>query len=86
MIGLIIGWIIIGLIIGALGRLAVRGPNPMPIWLTVVIGMIASLVGGIITRVIIGGGHGFITFIVSVVLAAVAVTYLSGSRGRRTRV
>ena len=39
----IIGLIIAGLIIGALGRLVHPGPDPMPIWLTMVIGIAASL-------------------------------------------
>lgn len=44
--GILISLIVTGLIIGALARLAVPGPDPMPIWLTIVIGMIGSLIGG----------------------------------------
>ena len=35
-----------GLAIGAMARLAVPGPDPMPIWLTMVIGGVGALVGG----------------------------------------
>jgi uncharacterized membrane protein YeaQ/YmgE (transglycosylase-associated protein family) len=45
---IIISLIISGLVIGALGRLAVPGPDPMPIWLTIVIGIVGSVVGGMI--------------------------------------
>ena len=45
---IIISLIISGLVIGGLGRLAVPGPDPMPIWLTIVIGIVGSVVGGMI--------------------------------------
>jgi uncharacterized membrane protein YeaQ/YmgE (transglycosylase-associated protein family) len=35
-----------GLIIGALARLAVPGPDPMPIWFTLLIGVAGSLIAG----------------------------------------
>ena len=37
--------IIIGLIIGALGRLVVPGKQNIPIWLTLVIGVLAAIIG-----------------------------------------
>ena len=37
--------IIIGLIVGALGRLVVPGRQSMPIWLTIVVGIIAAFIG-----------------------------------------
>lgn len=37
--------IIIGLIIGALGRLVVPGKQSIPIWLTLVIGVVAAVIG-----------------------------------------
>jgi uncharacterized membrane protein YeaQ/YmgE (transglycosylase-associated protein family) len=41
----IITAIIVGLIIGALGRLVVPGKQPIPIWLTIVIGIVAAFIG-----------------------------------------
>jgi uncharacterized membrane protein YeaQ/YmgE (transglycosylase-associated protein family) len=41
----IITAIIIGLIVGALGRLVVPGRQSMPIWLTIVVGIIAAFIG-----------------------------------------
>lgn len=37
--------LIIGLIIGALGRLVVPGKQNIPIWLTLVIGVVAAFLG-----------------------------------------
>ncbi|HSC49413.1 MAG TPA: hypothetical protein VLD16_04040 [Gaiellaceae bacterium] len=48
-----------GLIIGGLARLAVPGPDPMPIWLTIAIGIGGSLLGGIVTRIFFGTGVSF---------------------------
>ncbi len=41
----IITAIVVGLIIGALGRLVVPGKQNVPIWLTIVIGIVAALIG-----------------------------------------
>src|SRR5690242_11576812 len=46
----IITAIIVGAIIGALGRLVVPGRQPIPIWLTIVIGIVAAFVGTFIAR------------------------------------
>ena len=44
----IIGALIIGLIIGALGRLVLPGKQDIPIWLTIVVGIVAALIGSLI--------------------------------------
>src|SRR5438045_163139 len=44
----IISALIIGLVIGALGRLVVPGRQSIPIWLTMVIGIVAALLGTVI--------------------------------------
>ena len=52
----IIGWIIIGLIAGAIARWIMPGPDPMG-WLgTIVLGIVGSLVGGTILGLLTGGG------------------------------
>jgi uncharacterized membrane protein YeaQ/YmgE (transglycosylase-associated protein family) len=75
-IGRIIGLILVGLIVGGLGRLFHPGRDPMPIWLTIVIGLAASLVAGLL----IGGVLGFI---LAVVIAVVLVGFIGGTMGRR---
>ena len=52
----IIGWIIIGLIAGAVARWLMPGADPMG-WLgTIVLGIVGSLVGGTLLNVLFGGG------------------------------
>jgi uncharacterized membrane protein YeaQ/YmgE (transglycosylase-associated protein family) len=74
MIGRIIGLIVAGLIIGALGRLFHPGRDPMPIWLTIAIGLAASLIAGLL----IGGVLGFIL----AVIIAVGLVALVGATWR----
>jgi uncharacterized membrane protein YeaQ/YmgE (transglycosylase-associated protein family) len=76
MLGRIIGLIVAGLIIGALGRLVHPGRDPMPIWLTILIGIAATLIAGLI----IGGLLGFI---IAVAIAAGLVALVGNQyRGR----
>jgi uncharacterized membrane protein YeaQ/YmgE (transglycosylase-associated protein family) len=78
MLGRILGLILAGVIIGALGRLVHPGRDPMPIWLTIVIGIAATLIAGLV----IGGLLGFI---LAVVIAAVLVGFVGSQyRGRTT--
>ncbi len=58
-------------VVGALGRLAVPGPDPMPIWLTTLLGLVGSIVGGSIA-VAVGWGSGGV-FVVSVLVATLLV-------------
>lgn len=78
----IIGLIIGGLIIGALGRLAVPGPNPMSLAMTALVGIGGSLIGGLIGRALFGTGG----FFLSVLTAALIVYLMARSQqGRATR-
>jgi uncharacterized membrane protein YeaQ/YmgE (transglycosylase-associated protein family) len=82
----IISAIIVGLIIGALGRLVVPGKQNIPIWLTIVIGIVAALVGTLLARGIgLATGPGFHIgeLIVQVVLAALGVFLVAGAYNRR---
>ena len=60
-----------GFITGSLARLAVPGPDPMPIWLTVAIGLVGSGAGGGIAIALWGKGTqgiGIFSFIGAVLL------------------
>ncbi len=70
----IIGWLLIGLVIGALARFLVPGRQHIGIVLTILIGIVAALLGGILTTAILGAGHTVITFIVALVAAALLVS------------
>jgi uncharacterized membrane protein YeaQ/YmgE (transglycosylase-associated protein family) len=83
----IISAIIIGLIIGALGRLVVPGRQAIPIWLTILIGIGAALLGTAIARAAgwaDTSGVDWIEVFIQVVLAAVGVALVSGLYGRRS--
>jgi uncharacterized membrane protein YeaQ/YmgE (transglycosylase-associated protein family) len=82
----IITALIIGLIIGALGRLVVPGRQNIPIWLTMVIGVVAALLGTVIARAIGVAdtkGIDWIELLFQVVLAAIGVALVVGLSGRR---
>lgn len=48
----IVGFLLIGLVVGALARLAVPGPDPLPVWLTIVLGLAGAVVGGLAAGVL----------------------------------
>ena len=75
----IIGLILAGLVVGALGRLVHPGSDPMPIWLTILIGVAATLVAGLL----IGGLLGFV---LAVVIAAVLVGVVGNRRRGSSRI
>jgi uncharacterized membrane protein YeaQ/YmgE (transglycosylase-associated protein family) len=71
MLGSIILVMFFGFITGGLARLAVPGPDPMPVWLTVAIGLVGSAAGGGIAIAIWGRGTqaiGLLSFLGAVVL------------------
>jgi uncharacterized membrane protein YeaQ/YmgE (transglycosylase-associated protein family) len=70
---------ITGLIVGALARLALPGPDPMGIGTTVLIGIAGSFVGGLLVRAITGReGAGIV---VAVACATAIVYVIRRSRG-----
>jgi len=83
----IITAIIIGLVIGALGRLVVPGRQGIPIWLTILIGIGAALLGTAIARatgVADTAGVDWIEIFIQVALAALGVALVVGLAGRRS--
>jgi len=77
---LLIIWIILsGLVIGALGRLVIPGPNPMSIGMTILVGIGGSILGGLIGRVLFGRPGGLILAI----LASALIVWLMQRSGRR---
>lgn len=82
----IISALIIGLIIGALGRLVVPGRQGIPIWLTMLIGVVAALLGTVIARalgVATTSGVDWIELLIQIALAAVGVGLVVGIGGSR---
>lgn len=83
----IISAIVIGLILGLLGRLVAPGKQAIPIWLTILVGIVAAFVGTAIAR---GVGYAntngidWLEIITQVVLAAIGVSIAAGIYGRRS--
>jgi uncharacterized membrane protein YeaQ/YmgE (transglycosylase-associated protein family) len=78
--------IIVGAIIGGLGRLVVRGKQHISVLMTIVIGIVAALIGTFLA-VTLGVGT-WIEIFIQVGLAAIGVTLYTGggrSRGRSRR-
>jgi uncharacterized membrane protein YeaQ/YmgE (transglycosylase-associated protein family) len=70
-LGDIVAILISGLVIGGLGRLAVPGPDPMPIWITILLGIVGSIGGGGLALAL-GLGVGGV-FVLSVLVATLIV-------------
>jgi uncharacterized membrane protein YeaQ/YmgE (transglycosylase-associated protein family) len=70
-IGAIIGWIIIGLIAGALGKLIMPGDDPGGIIVTILLGIAGAVVGGFLAGLIGLGGGGILWTIVVATLGAI---------------
>ena len=67
-----------GLIVGALGRLAIPGPDPMGIGATILVGIGGSFIGGLVGYVLFHRPAGLL---LSVLGAALIVFLLRKSRG-----
>jgi uncharacterized membrane protein YeaQ/YmgE (transglycosylase-associated protein family) len=68
----IVALIVWGFVVGALARLALPGPDPMPWYATLGLGLGGSLIGGIIARLVLGTPGGLIF----AVLGAILLLYL----------
>ena len=87
----IIGWIIIGLIAGALAKLIMPGDDPGGIIVTILIGIAGAIVGGYLASRIFGiasgAGSTIITIIVAtigaIILLAIYRAVVGGRTGRR---
>jgi len=83
----IISAIIVGAIVGGLGRLVIRGRQNISLLMTLGIGVVAALAGTFLAAKL-GVGSAWIEFFIQVGLAAVGVTLYTGggrSRGRSRR-
>jgi uncharacterized membrane protein YeaQ/YmgE (transglycosylase-associated protein family) len=81
----IIGWCLFGLVAGAIARLLIPGRQSMGIILTMVLGIVGSLVGGFVGYILTGGGDPYQPsgWIMSII-GAVVVLGLYVAMTRRT--
>ena len=79
--------ILVGAVVGALGRLLLPGKQPIGMILTVLVGIVSALVGTALARAIgipvATSGIDWMELLVQVVVAALGVALLSALMGRR---
>ena len=81
----IIGWIIIGLIAGALAKLVMPGDDPGGFIITLLLGIAGALVGGFLAGLIgIGGGGTLWTIIIATIGAIILLAIYRAVAGGRT--
>lgn len=81
MISFILGLIVTGLVVGALARLLVPGRDPMSIGATILLGIVGSVIGGLVGDALFdnrGGG-----FVLALVTTIVLLLVLRATRTRR---
>jgi uncharacterized membrane protein YeaQ/YmgE (transglycosylase-associated protein family) len=86
MLAIILGFLIVGLVIGFLGRIVAPGPNPIGVAATIAAGIVGAVVGGLLTVALAGTGHPWVALLVEVVVAAVVVSALGRARFGSRRV
>jgi uncharacterized membrane protein YeaQ/YmgE (transglycosylase-associated protein family) len=70
-----------GLVVGTLARLAVPGPDPMPLWLVMGIGLVGSAIGTLIAQALVATAWTLPFALLGAVLLVVAYRRLVQGRG-----
>jgi uncharacterized membrane protein YeaQ/YmgE (transglycosylase-associated protein family) len=81
MIGVIVSSIIIGLILGVLARFLLPGKQNIPLWLTIVVGIVAAFVGNYLATLLgvrVTPGFDWIRHAIQLVLAMIGVGAVAG--------
>ena len=82
----IISALIVGIVLGVLGRLIRPGKQDIPIWLTIVVGIVAAFLGSLVARLLgveTTDGIDWIELILQIVLAVIGVGIAAGVYGGR---
>jgi uncharacterized membrane protein YeaQ/YmgE (transglycosylase-associated protein family) len=83
----IITAIVVGAIIGALARLVLPGRQNIPIWLTIVVGVVAAVIGTFLARAFgiptATSGIDWLELAVQLVVAVLGVALVAGIYSRR---
>lgn len=79
--------ILIGIVVGVLGRLLLPGKQPIGMLLTILVGIVSALVGTALARAVgiptATGGIDWLELLVQVLVAAAGVALLTALMGRR---
>lgn len=83
-----IGFIVAGLVIGALARLIKPGKQNLSVPMTLLLGLVGSVIGGTIAN-LLGTGNifelNFVGFIAAVVVSVLLIGVFEGISSRRSR-
>jgi uncharacterized membrane protein YeaQ/YmgE (transglycosylase-associated protein family) len=83
----IITAILIGIVVGVLGRLVLPGRQPIGMLVTVLVGIVAAFIGTAIARALgiptVTGGIDWLELLVQVIVAALGVALVASLMGRR---
>jgi uncharacterized membrane protein YeaQ/YmgE (transglycosylase-associated protein family) len=74
-LGLVLAILFSGFFTGAIARLAIPGPDPMPIWLTIAIGLVGSIVGAVAGKELSNGNGYVVSFTSFGVAVALVAAY-----------
>jgi uncharacterized membrane protein YeaQ/YmgE (transglycosylase-associated protein family) len=74
-LSVVLAILVSGLVTGGLARLAIPGPDPMPIWLTVAIGLVGSITGAVVGKAISNDNGYVISFLSFGVAIALVAAY-----------
>lgn len=77
-------WAVFGLIVGAIARLIWPGPQPIGCFVTMFLGVAGSVVGGMITHALTGGGYRPAHWVMSII-GAIVVLWIYGATMSRPR-
>jgi uncharacterized membrane protein YeaQ/YmgE (transglycosylase-associated protein family) len=79
--------IIVGLILGVVGRAIAPGKQDIPIWLTIVVGIVAAVIGTFLARAVgiptATSGIDWLELLVQLVVAVIGVALVAGIYSRR---
>jgi uncharacterized membrane protein YeaQ/YmgE (transglycosylase-associated protein family) len=74
-LGFVLAILFSGFITGGLARLAIPGPDPMPVWLTLAIGLAGSIVGAVVGEAISDNNGYVVSFLSFGVAIALVAAY-----------
>src|SRR3984893_1610894 len=81
--------ILIGIVVGVLGRLVVPGRQPIGMLVTILVGIVSAFIGTAIARALgiptVTNGIDWLELLVQVIVAALGVALVSALMGRRRR-